>query len=91
MPIEIRGLIEPIDIKSIEFECTTCHARHSRPVDAVHVVPTECPSCKAQWFVRNSAEYVRLPDLQDILLTLAQMPGTFPCKMRFEVTGLKQQ
>ena len=92
MTSEIRTTIQLSDLKSVEFECTQCHARIVRPVGAWHTPLLCCPECGVAWnHYRGTMDFLANMSSQVAKISSIDTPANeSPFIVRFEINTDKK-
>jgi hypothetical protein len=89
MTIETKTTIEMRDIKTVEFECGTCHTKLVYDIDKFTSPMMFCNVCQPTktLVADRSTEFQDIRHLIHLINRFAQLdPALF--RMRFDVTGL---
>lgn len=87
MTSETRTMIEFADVVAVEFECTKCSTRITKPIQGDLCIPVLCPNCHNTFFIENSTEQKHL---ELTLVTIGNMANEkkSPCKIKLEIKPL---
>lgn len=74
------------DIRAIEFECRSCHAKIIAPIESFSYPPTGCSFCDSdtQWLIPGSEDFKDYGALLQIIKRLAKSKS-LPFAVRLEL------
>jgi hypothetical protein len=70
VPTQVKTLISCADIQALHFQCNTCGATTTRPLDNTQQFPLICENCKQAWFEEGSQQLESIMRLAATLKTI---------------------
>jgi Zn finger protein HypA/HybF involved in hydrogenase expression len=81
---ETRTMIEFADVVAVEFECTKCSTRITKPFRNDLAIPPHCPNCHNMFFIENSTPQQHLYLTLVTIRTMGNEKES-PCRLRLEI------
>ena len=87
MTAETHILFDLKDIKTIQFECKSCHSRFVCPPEAWEAMPLYCGNCKEPLLTERSLEEQAIRNLRQALSNLLQAHDGSKLLIRLEISN----
>jgi len=85
MTTETRVVFDLKDIKTIQFECKTCHSRFVCAPEKWNAMPLYCGNCKEPLLTEGTTQHQSIVYLRESLLNLLKFYQESKLVVRFEI------